>query len=105
MVIPFPSRLWRLLFLLAIALTLTSSVAQADTAEAETSLKRGHVDEAAAMLKQILKKDPHLAYAHQLLCRVYYSEDRADAAVTECERSVSDDPSRSDSEVWLGRAY
>lgn len=105
MVIPPPSRLWRLLFLLAIGLALTSVAARADTAEAEASLKRGRVDEAAAMLKQILKKDPHLAYAHQLLCRVYYAEDRADAAVTECERSVSDDPSRSDTEVWLGRAY
>jgi tetratricopeptide (TPR) repeat protein len=105
MVFPPPSRLARLLLLLVTGLTLVPAAACADTTEAEASLKRGRVDEATAMLKQVLKQDPHLAYAHQLLCRAYYAEDRADAAVTECERSVSDDPSRSDTEVWLGRAY
>ena len=67
MVFPPPSRLARLLLLLVTGLTLVPAAACADTTEAEASLKRGRVDEATAMLKQVLKQDPHLAYAHQLL--------------------------------------
>jgi tetratricopeptide (TPR) repeat protein len=105
MVLPPLSRLGRLLVLLTTGLAMVPSTAWADTASAESALKQGRVEEAASMLKQTLKQEPHNGYAHQLLCRIYYAQDRADSAVSECERSVSDDPSRSDSEVWLGRAY
>src|SRR5579875_347001 len=101
MVFPPLSRLVRLLIVPITGLLLTTASASADTATAESALKQGRVDEAAAMLKQRLKQEPHDAYAHQLLCRAYYVQDKADTAVTECERSVNDDPSRSDSEVWL----
>jgi tetratricopeptide (TPR) repeat protein len=105
MVFPPPSRLGRLLIVLSIGFVLITRSAFADNAAAESALKQGRVDEATSMLKENLKRQPHDAYAHQLLCRVYYAQDKADSAVTECERSVDDDPSRSDSEVWLGRAY
>ncbi|HEU4636252.1 MAG TPA: tetratricopeptide repeat protein [Edaphobacter sp.] len=105
MALPPLSRHTRLLLLLVTGLALVPCSAWADTAAADSALKAGRVEEAAAMLKQILKQEPHNAYAHQLLCRVYYAQDKADAAVTECERSVNDDSTRSDSEVWLGRAY
>ncbi|HEX2918514.1 MAG TPA: tetratricopeptide repeat protein [Edaphobacter sp.] len=105
MVFPPPSRLGRSLIVLSIGFVLITRSASADNAAAESALKQGRVDEATSMLKETLKQQPHDAYAHQLLCRVYYAQDKADSAVTECERSVGDDPSRSDSEVWLGRAY
>jgi len=105
MVVPQTSRLVRLLLLPVGGLTLGAAVAAAETTPAETLLKQGQVDQAATMLHQTLKEQPHNASAHQLLCRVYYAEDKADAAVTECERAVSDDPSSSDFQVWLGRAY
>lgn len=105
MVLPPLSRQARLLILLLAGLALVPASVWADSSTAESALKQGRVDEAATMLKRTLKQEPHNAYAHQLLCRVYYAQDNADAAVPECERSVRDDPSRSDSEVWLGRAY
>lgn len=105
MFLPPLSRLARFLILLTTGLSLVHCTAWADTTTAESALKEGRVEVAAALLKQRLKQEPHDAYAHQLLCRVYYAQDKADAAVTECERSVSDDSSRSDSEVWLGRVY
>jgi tetratricopeptide (TPR) repeat protein len=77
----------------------------ADDAQAETLLKQGRVDEAAGMLNQILAANAHDARAHQLLCRVYYAQDIADPAVRECEQATSDDPSNSDHQMWLGRAY
>jgi tetratricopeptide (TPR) repeat protein len=105
MVIPTPTRFARSLLLFVTALVVGTASAPADTASAESLLKQGRVDEVASILHQTLKAQPHDGRAHQLLCRVYYAEDRADAAVRECERAVSDDPSSSDSEVWLGRAY
>lgn len=77
----------------------------ADDAQAEALLKQGRVDEAAAMLKQTLASDAHDARAHQLLCRAYYAQDIADPAVRECEQATQDDPSNSDHQMWLGRAY
>lgn len=105
MVLPPLSRCARLLILLTTGLALVHCTAWADPTSAESALKEGRVEVAAALLKERLKQEPHDAVAHQLLCRVYYAQDKADSAVTECERAVSDDPSRSDTEVWLGRSY
>jgi tetratricopeptide (TPR) repeat protein len=77
----------------------------ADNTQAEVLLKQGRVDEAAAMLNQILATDAHDARAHLLLCRVYYSQDMGDHAVRECEQATQDDASNSDYQMWLGRAY
>jgi len=91
--------------LLVVATVLCHGTAFADNAQAEVLLKQGRVDEAAAMLHQALTSQPHDARAHLLLCRVYYAQDMSDPAVRECEQAVHDDPSDSDSEMWLGRAY
>jgi tetratricopeptide (TPR) repeat protein len=77
----------------------------ADDAQAEALLKQGRVDEAATVLNQVLAADANDARAHQLLCRVYYSQDIADPAVRECEQATQEDPSNSDYQMWLGRAY
>jgi tetratricopeptide (TPR) repeat protein len=77
----------------------------ADDAQAEALLKQGRVDEAATILNQALAADANDSRAHQLLCRVYYAQDMADPAVRECEQAAQLDPSNSDHQMWLGRAY
>src|SRR5215468_693695 len=90
---------------LALLLMLSAGRLLADNAQAEALLKQGRVDEAAAMLNQVLATQAHDAKAHQLLCRVYYAQDLSDPAVRECEQATQDDPSNSDYQMWLGRAY
>ena len=79
---------------------VSSSITQANAA-----LQQGRVDDAAAILNGILAADPNDAFAHQLLCRVYYAQDMADPAIHQCEAATADDPSSSDNHLWLGRAY
>ena len=57
------------------------------------------------LLNQQLAANPRDAEAHNLLCRVFYQEERWDTAVPECERAVSLDSSNSTYQLWLGRAY
>jgi tetratricopeptide (TPR) repeat protein len=78
---------------------------RADSSQASTLLQQGRVDEATALLQQTLKSQPTDAKLHQLLCRAYYAEDMADAAIHECELATANDPNDSDSLMWLGRAY
>lgn len=99
------SSLYARLALLILTVALCQSTLLADNPQAEILLKQGRVDEATAMLQQILAAQPHDARAHLLLCRVYYAQDMAEKAVHECEQAVSGNPSDSDSEMWLGRSY
>ncbi len=96
-----PIRLALLLFaVLSGALPL-----RADSSQASSLLQQGRIDEAIALLEQTLKSQPTDAKLHQLLCRAYYAEDMADAAIHECELATVNDPNDSDSQMWLGRAY
>ncbi len=79
--------------------------ALADDAPAYRALQEGRVEDAATLLSATLAAHPSDATAHQLLCRVAYAQNQADAAVTQCELAVADDPSNSDHQLWLGRAY
>lgn len=94
----------RLALLLIATLTCETRLL-ADGVPAESLLKQGRVDEAAAVLNQALTTDAHDAQAHLLLCRVYYAQDMAESSVHECEQAVREDPTSSDAEMWLGRAY
>jgi tetratricopeptide (TPR) repeat protein len=80
-------------------------IAQADTAQASALLQQGRVDEAAASLHQILATQPNDALAHQLLCRAFYAQQMAEAAIRECELAISNAPGNSDNQMWLARAY
>ncbi len=75
------------------------------TAQANTALQQGRVDDAAAILNVILSTDPNNALAHQLLCRVYYAQDMADPAIEHCQLATANAPDSSDNHLWLGRAY
>lgn len=89
-------------------LLLASSIpafAGGNTAEANLLLQQGKVDQASALLQQTLSEQPGDAWAHALLCRVYYAQDMADSAVAECEKAAANAPNDSDTQLWLGRAY
>jgi tetratricopeptide (TPR) repeat protein len=77
----------------------------ADDQQAEALLKQGRVDEARRMLSSIVASQPRDARAHLLLCRTYYAQDMADAAIKECEQAAGYNSSNSDIAMWLGRAY
>ena len=77
----------------------------ADTSQAFAALQHGRVDDAEKSLRESLAVDPKDARAHQLLCRVYYAQDRGNEAVRECEAAVANAPQDSTSIDWLGRAY
>lgn len=94
---------FRLLFSLLLIFSVRSLIA--DTAQANSLLQQGRVDEAATILHQLLTTQPHDATAHQLLCRVSYAQDMADSAIHECELAVANAPSSSDNQMWLARAY
>jgi len=73
------------------------------------ALQDGRMEDAAALLKPALAINAGDASAHQLLCRVYYAQDRADEAVHECELAAGaggqSRSSASENHLWLGRAY
>jgi len=77
----------------------------ADTSEAFAALQHGRVDQAEKSLRSTLSANPRDAQAHQLLCRVFYTQDRGSDAVRECEAAVAAAPNDSVSIDWLGRAY
>lgn len=87
------------------ALLLYPRTAVADTGQAELALNQGRADDAAHLLKIALASNPHDGFAHQLLCRVFYSVDIAESAIPECRAAVAENPASSDSFLWLGRAY
>src|SRR5436309_7182403 len=65
----------------------------------------GQADAAIRALNASINANPMSADEHNLLCRVHYSEERWDAAVSECERAVSLNSKSSLNQLWLGRAY
>jgi tetratricopeptide (TPR) repeat protein len=95
----------RIRFALLLLLLFSVRVLLADATQANALLQQGRVDEAAATLHTVLAAQPGDAQAHQLLCRIYYTQDMADGAIHECELAVSNAPSSSDNQMWLGRAY
>jgi tetratricopeptide (TPR) repeat protein len=92
---------------LAVLLLLLSGAQPllADNTQANSLLQLGRVEEASTLLKESLAAQPNDALGHQLLCRVYYAQEMADAAIQECELATTSDPSLSDNQMWLGRAY
>ena len=77
----------------------------ASSFDARILLNEGQANRAIAVLNQQLAAAPRDGEAHNLLCRVFYQEERWDNAVTECERAVSLDATNSTYQLWLGRAY
>ncbi len=70
-----------------------------------SALAEGQADTAIQRLNQILAENPQDAEAHNLLCRVYYQEQRWDQATHECEEATRLSPASSNTHLWLGRVY
>jgi tetratricopeptide (TPR) repeat protein len=87
------------------ALLFVTRLLVADETQANALLQQGRVDDAAAMLQDLLALQPNNAHAHQLFCRVYYAQDKADSAIHECELAVANAPDSSEDHMWLARAY
>jgi tetratricopeptide (TPR) repeat protein len=68
-------------------------------------LAAGRADDAISRLNLSLTAKPGDAEAHNLLCRVYYQENRWDDAIHQCETAVQLAPLDSGYHLWLGRAY
>ena len=68
-------------------------------------LAAGRADDAISRLNLSLTAQPADAEAHNLLCRVYYQEQRWDDAIHQCETAVQLVPMDSGYHLWLGRAY
>jgi tetratricopeptide (TPR) repeat protein len=71
---------------------------------AERALMQGQIDTAVAGLREILSANSKDAQAHLLLCRAFYAEDLADAAVSECQAAMDGLSGSSEAQDWLGRA-
>ncbi len=69
-------------------------------AKANAALQTGNADDARALLNSL----PATAEVHNLNCRVQFSLEHFDAAVTECEAAVRTNSENSDYHMWLGRA-
>ncbi len=83
--------------LMLLPLSLSSQGLSAARAEAHA----GNVDAAISDLAGT----PQTAEGHALLCQLYGSIDRRDAAVSECEAASAAAPSNSDYALELARAY
>ena len=92
-----------------IADTATLDHSLAKNAPAYHALQEGRVDDAATLLRATLAANPSDATARQLLCRVFYAQDQADAAIHECELATAapatGNNQASDNYLWLGRSY
>jgi tetratricopeptide (TPR) repeat protein len=64
----------------------------------------GKADDAIERLTSTLATNPNDAEAHNLLCRVYYQEERWDDAIRECQTAVNLMPTKGEYHLWLGRA-
>lgn len=90
---------------LLLAVAQAASIPSNSLQPVGADLARGKADDAIARLNSSLSGNPGDAEAHNLLCRVYYQEQRWDDAIHECETAVSLAPMNSQYHLWLGRAY
>jgi tetratricopeptide (TPR) repeat protein len=69
----------------------------------------GRAQDAEALLRAALAANSADSTSHQLLCRVYYAQEMADAAIQECQFAAASTTAArqeaSDNQLWLGRAY
>jgi tetratricopeptide (TPR) repeat protein len=69
-------------------------------AQANASLQAGEADHALALLNSLSPS----AEVLNLKCRVHYTLEQWDAAVSECEQAVNKEGQESEYHLWLGRA-
>ncbi len=90
---------------LPVAAAQAASIPKAVTEPVSADLTTGRADDAIARITSSLAANPENAKAHNLLCRVYYQEERWNDAINECQAAVRLAPQDSGYHLWLGRAY
>lgn len=83
----------------------TASIPKNVVTLVSADLTVGNADDAISRLNSSLAASPGDAEAHNLLCRVYYQEERWNDAIRECQTAVRLVPLDSEYHLWLGRAY
>jgi tetratricopeptide (TPR) repeat protein len=89
--------------ILAAAVTIPAS-AQELLAQANAALQAGEADRALALLNSLPPSGAGQAEAYNLQCRVRYTLEQWNEAVSQCEQAVRLDGKNSDYHLWLGRA-
>jgi len=80
--------------------------AQSDTlAQANAALQAGEADKALDLLGTLPSNGPDAARTSNLLCRVRFTLEQWDAAISACQQAVKLDAGGSDYHLWLGRAF
>ena len=74
-------------------------------ADGRRALMQGDVLTALAKFHAVTAAHPQNGEAHLLLCRTYYAEHSADAAVRECEAALQTLTKSSQAQDWMGKAY
>lgn len=75
----------------------------AQLAQANAALQAGEADKALSVLNAIIQQHAN-AEAYNLRCRVEYTLDQWDQAISDCEQAVKLDGQNSDDHMWLARA-
>jgi tetratricopeptide (TPR) repeat protein len=93
------------LCVLQLQVTYAASIPSNVFEPVHADLTSGKADDAISLLGSSLAVNPQDPEAHNLLCRVYYQEERWDDAIHECEIAVQMKPTDGSYHLWLGRAY
>jgi tetratricopeptide (TPR) repeat protein len=72
-------------------------------AQANAALQAGEADKALALLYPLVQPGGK-AETYNLKCRVEFTLEQWDRAVSDCEQAVKRNPQNSDNHMWLGRA-
>jgi tetratricopeptide (TPR) repeat protein len=88
-----------------LAAALATPVSAQDLlAEANAALQAGEADHALALLNSLPPSGAGQAEAHNLECRVRYTLEQWNEAISQCEQAVRLDDRNSGYHLWLGRA-
>ena len=77
-----------------------SDLPKSGLAMADAALQAGEAERPRSVLSGVPSSDE----AHRLRCRVYFTEERWDEAVSECETAVRLDGQNAQNHLWLARA-
>jgi tetratricopeptide (TPR) repeat protein len=92
------------LFAITASGMVCAQIPAATLKQANDALQAGEADNALALLTPLPTQGPGAAEAQNLICRVRFSLQQWDAAVSACELAVRLDGSSSVDHMWLGRA-
>jgi len=89
---------------IAVAAIASAQIPAATLKQADDALQAGEADQALSLLMPLPAQGQGAAEAQNLICRVRFTLQQWDAAVTACELSVRLEPGSSIDHMWLGRA-